>query len=125
VSRPSRKRPDGGLEAEVLGVLWSAGEEALTPSEVNRRLDSGLAYTTVMTVLTRLWKKGLVDRVGQGRAFAYRPVVTESELATRRMREALDGVGDRASTLAGFVGSLSSRDVTHLRRLLDEMDDPK
>lgn len=117
-----RRRPDGALEADVLGVLWAVGDAALTPAEVNQRLGTGLAYTTVMTVLTRLWKKGLADRVEQGRAFAYRAVFTESELATRRMCDTLDGVGDRASALAGFVDSLSRRDVSHLRRLLEEME---
>lgn len=122
VNGPIRKRPDGALEADVLGVLWSAGDEAFTPAEVNERLGTGLAYTTVMTVLTRLWRKGLAERVQQGRAFAYRAVLTESELATRKMGETLNGVDDRASALAGFVGSLSNRDVSHLRRLLDEME---
>lgn len=106
----------------MLGVLWAVGDDALTPAEVNQQLGTGLAYTTVMTVLTRLWRKGLAERVQQGRAFAYRAVLTESELATRRMGDTLNGVGDRASALAGFVGSLSSGDVSHLRRLLDEME---
>ncbi len=108
----------------MLAVLWDATGQLLTPSEVNERLGSGLAYTTVMTVLSRLWKKGLVDRVQQGRAFAYRPAVSESELATRRMHATLDGVGDRISTLASFVGALSSGDVSHLRHLLDQLEPP-
>jgi predicted transcriptional regulator len=115
------RRPDGALEADILGVLWGA-DEALTPGEVNEILDTDLAYTTVMTVLTRLWKKGLVERVAQGRGFAYVPVMSESELATQKMTETLAASGDRASVLAGFVGALSKRDVGQLRRLLGELD---
>jgi predicted transcriptional regulator len=117
----AERRPDGALEADILGVLWGA-DEALTPGEVNEILDTDLAYTTVMTVLTRLWKKGLVERVAQGRGFAYVPVMSESELATQKMTETLAATGDRASVLAGFVGSLSKRDVGQLRRLLGELD---
>ncbi len=102
-------------------MLWSAGRP-LTPGEVNEALGNCLAYTTVMTVLARLWKKGLTERTDRGRGFAYLPVLSESELATRRMRETLEGVSDRTSTLAGFVGSLSTSDVAHLRRLLDRLD---
>ena len=63
----SQRRPDGALEADVLGVLW-ASERALTPGEVKAVLGSDLAYTTVMTVLTRLWKKGLANRTANGRS---------------------------------------------------------
>ena len=120
----AQRRPDGALEAEVLRVLWDAAEP-LTPGEVNEVLGGQLAYTTVMTVLTRLWKKGLVGRVAQGRAYAYRAAFTESELATQKMTETLAAVRDRASVLAGFVGSLSKRDVGQLRRLLGESGRPR
>lgn len=116
------RRPDGALESDILNVLWSGGETAMTPGEVNEALGQGLAYTTVMTVLTRLWQKGLLERVERGRAFAYRTLVSESELASRKMANALEGVADRASVLAGFVGSLSKKDVGELRRLLSETE---
>ena len=115
------RRADGELEAEVLGVLWGA-TDAMTPADVNQALGDELAYTTVMTVLARLWKKGLAERVRDGRAFAYRAVLTESELATRRMAQTLEGASDRASVLAAFVGSLPRRDIAHLRRLLGQLD---
>ena len=117
----SARRADGALEAEVLGVLWAA-DEPLTPGEVNEELGEELAYTTVMTILARLWKKGLAERVPQGRAYAYTAVLSESELTTKKMTQALESSTDRASVLAGFVGSLSRRDVRQLRRLLGERD---
>jgi predicted transcriptional regulator len=112
------RRADGELENDVLGVLW-ATDDALTPGEVNEALGADLAYTTVMTVLTRLWRKGLLERTRRGRAYAYRALVSESDLALRRLNETLAGASDRAEVLARFVGSLSRRDVAHLRRILD------
>ena len=113
------RRPDGALEADVLASLWAA-DRPMSPAEVNQALGAVYAYTTVMTVLTRLWNKGLVTRQARGRAFAYQPVMSESELATRRMAEMLASAPDRAEVLTGFVGSLSKRDVRHLRRLLGD-----
>ena len=116
------RRADGTLQAEVLGVLWAAGEVALTPGQVNETLGERLAYTTVMTVLTRLWRKGLVERIERGRAFAYRAVVSETELATRKMSQTLQGASDQFSVLAGFVGLLSQRERAELAKLLGESE---
>lgn len=121
----SRKRPDGALEADVLGVLWAAGSRTLSPAEVNERLPADLAYTTITTVLTRLWKKGLAERVELGRGYAYRATYSESELTSQRIRDMLDRANDRASALAGFVDSLDTGDIEHLRRLLADLDDQR
>lgn len=116
-----RRRADGELEADVLGILWGA-ETPMTPAAVSAALGTDLAYTTVMTVLTRLWKKGLAERIEQGRGFAYRAAVTETELATQRLNETLANVSDRTSLLAGFVDSLSASDQQQLRSILDDLD---
>ena len=112
-----KQRDTGELEAEVLGVLWAAAGP-LTPGDVLSEVD-GVAYTTVMTILTRLWKKGLATRERQGRAYAYAPVLSEAELAAQRMRDMLDGTADRRATLSRFVDTLSKRDERLLRRVLD------
>ncbi len=119
-----RRRPDGALEGDILAVLWHS-DEALMPGEVNALLGDKLAYTTVMTVLTRLWKKGLVKREAQGRGFAYRAALSENDLATRKMTEILEMAGNRSSLLASFVESLSARDVRRLRRLLGDLDEKR
>jgi len=111
----------GGLEAEVLAQLW-AGPAPATPGQVREALGGGLAYTTVMTILIRLWKKGLVERERRGRAYAYRPVVTEAELTARRMRAMLDRSRDREGALSRFVGALPEREERALRRILAELD---
>lgn len=111
------RRPDGALERDVMTVLWGA-ESALTPADVRARLDVDLAYTTVMTILARLHDKGRVHRELRGRAYAYTPTVSESELAVEQMMAAWSTSSDRAGALSGFVGGLNTRDLTALRRLV-------
>ena len=114
--RPAR-RPAGGLEAEVLAALWAIGRP-LTPREVQRELGGELAYTTVMTTLTRLHDKGAVDRRRSGRAYAYTAVLDQAGIAASRMREMLDDGQDRRAVLAHFVDSLSAQDERLLSELL-------
>ncbi|MDO8390402.1 MAG: BlaI/MecI/CopY family transcriptional regulator [Actinomycetota bacterium] len=115
------KRPDGALEHEIMTVLWAA-DQPLHPAEIRERLATDLAYTSVATVLGRLHAKGLVTRAEAGRAFAYRSSVDESQLATRRIGEVLSAASDRGQVLAGFLGSLSKKDIAALRSLLAEED---
>ncbi len=109
----------GALEAEVLGVLWDRGR-AVTPGEAAEAVGGDLAYTTIMTILARLWKKGLVERERVGRAYAYRPVLSEADLAAHKMHDTLGRTSDQAAVLSRFVNGLSRQDVRRLRKLLDE-----
>jgi predicted transcriptional regulator len=111
------RRPIGALEHEILGVLWKA-ERPMTPSEVLAGLDADLAYTTVMTVLGRLWNKGLAERVKVGRAFAYTPSISEADLSADRMRAALDRSSDSMATMSHFVANLDPATKEQLRALL-------
>lgn len=113
----AERRRMGTLEAEVLGHLW-AMEEPGSPGEVLKAMGSELAYSSVMTILVRLWKKGLVERERRGRAYVYRPLVTEAQLTASRMQASLDRTRDREAALSHFVGALSKRDERVLRRLL-------
>ena len=113
------RRAAGELEAEVLAVLQAAGS-ALAPGEVRDRLDGGLAYTTVVTILSRLHGKGVLDRHKAGRSFLYSPVADEPGLAARRMSQVLDAEPDREAVLTRFVSGLSGRDEELLRRMLGE-----
>jgi predicted transcriptional regulator len=109
------------LSGLVLDVLRTAGE-ALTPGEVQQRLaDAGsgpLAYTTVVTILTRLHAQGLTERFRTGRAYAYRAISDPAQLAAGRMRRVLDAQTDRDAALASFVDNLSTHDERLLRELL-------
>ena len=121
VAGRGRRRP-GALEEDVLGVL-SAASEPLTPQQVLDELPGPLAYTTVMTTLTRLTAKGALTRTPtSGRAFAYALAGTADEvpaaLTARRMTRLLEGGPDRAGTLARFVAELSADDERLLSELL-------
>jgi len=105
------------LENEVLAALWAAGEP-LTPAQVLEMLSGDLAYTTVMTILTRLHDKGVVSRERVGRAYAYAPVLDEAGIAAAQMRAMLDRGEDRAAVLARFVDGLSTEDERVLTTLM-------
>jgi predicted transcriptional regulator len=116
-ARAQGRRAAGELEAEVLAVLLRA-DAALTPREVSAELGGGLAYSTVVTILSRLQAKGVLTRRRTRRAYAYAPVADESGLAARRMRQVLDGEADREAVLEYFVSDLSGQDEQLLRNLL-------
>jgi predicted transcriptional regulator len=118
------RRQRGELENQVLRVLWAADGPS-TPGDVQAALgdESGLAYTTVMTILVRLWQKGLLSRERAGRGYAYRPVESQDERVASRMRGLLADAGDRSAALAGFVSSLPPDELDDLRRLLDDETD--
>jgi predicted transcriptional regulator len=113
------RRAAGELEAAVLAVLQAAGS-ALSPGEVRDRLGGELVYTTVVTILSRLHAKGVLERRKAGRAFVYVPVADEPGLAARRMARVLDAEPDREVVLARFVSGLSDSDEDLLRRMLGE-----
>lgn len=113
----AHRRGSGELEAEVLGVLQQAGS-ALSPGEVRDRVGARLAYTTVVTILSRLHDKGILERHKSGRAYLYAPIADSPGLAARRMAHVLDGETDREAVLARFVSTLSDRDEQLLRRML-------
>jgi predicted transcriptional regulator len=116
--RGARRAP-GELEAEVLSALWESGEP-LSAADVQERLGGELAYTTVVTILSRLFEKGVATREKQGRSFTYRAADDEPGLAARRMSKVLDAEADRSSVLAKFVSNLSASDERVLRDLLRE-----
>ena len=113
------RRAAGELEATVLAVLQGAGSP-LSPGEVRERIGGSLAYTTVVTILSRLHAKGVLERHKAGRAYLYSPVADEPGLAARRMARVLDGETDREAVLARFVSALSDSDEELLRRMLGD-----
>jgi predicted transcriptional regulator len=114
------RRDPGDLEDAVIAVL--AGGDAMTVAEVRAELGARLAYTTVMTVLTRLAGKGTVTRDRDGRSHRYTLAAAPGDLpalqAALRMRRELDGGHARADVLSSFVASLSAEDEALLREVL-------
>lgn len=72
----------GRLESSLMDILWSRGESSVR--HVFQTIDRPLAYTTVMTTLERLFKKGLLERRKSGRAFLYTPRLTRMQWEQRR-----------------------------------------
>ena len=115
----------GPLEQELLSALWMRGS-----ATVREMLDAGginLAYTTVMTTLDRLYKKQLLNRSAEGRAFRYSPRYTQEELERAAVGETvrqLLGSGEAAALpLSYLVEAVSEHDAAlldDLQRLLDE-----
>jgi predicted transcriptional regulator len=116
-------RPRGSLERQVLACLAAAGRP-LTVADVQADLGGALAYTTVMTTLTRLHDKGALTRELTGRAYAYRLAGDTSDVGAsvtaHRMRRLLEAGDDRAGVLARFVATLSPEDERLLADLLAE-----
>lgn len=111
------RRDRGMLENEVLAVLATAGRP-LTPGEVLADLGDELAYTTVLTTLSRLYAKGALTRERSGRAYAYAMRADRSALTARQMRRLLDTGTDRAGVLSRFLEELPEEDRPLLRELL-------
>jgi predicted transcriptional regulator len=127
ITRPSSdhggRRPRGALEREILACL-AAADGPLTPAQVLAALGDDLAYTTVMTTLSRLYEKGALRRAPAGRAYAYSPAGdpegVRSIALAQRMRRLLETGGDRAGVLAHFVADLRPEDEQLLADLLAE-----
>ncbi len=107
----------GDLESTVMDVLWRAYgpmsvREVLT--ELNKARD--LAYTTVMTVMDNLHRKGWVQREMHNRAYQYTPSDKREEVAARALRELVDASGNPEAVLLHFARSASKDESAALRR---------
>ena len=111
--------PLGHLEAAVMERLWIR-DRPMAVREVLEDLqqDRGLAYTTVMTVLDNLHRKGWVVREMENRAYRYTAVTSREEATAQTLRELLDSGGDRESVLLHFVRSASEEESDFLRKAL-------
>ncbi|MEV6932030.1 BlaI/MecI/CopY family transcriptional regulator [Dactylosporangium sp. NPDC051485] len=121
----SERRPWGSLEVDVLAVLRAVGEP-LTTAQVQAGLGGGPAYNTVQTILTRLLDKGLTQRGPSpqgGRGHVYWPTQDAPTVTAQRMRELLDGPGDRRAVLREFTADLDPADADLLRALLAQAPD--
>lgn len=103
----------GVLERDVLNVVWAGGELAVR--DVQSRLGRPIAYTTVMTTLDRLFKKGVLDRRQMGRAFLYSAAVTREQLQAQIAGRVLAGLLKSRDTsavpvLSNLVDSVSAQD---------------
>ncbi|WP_112261725.1 BlaI/MecI/CopY family transcriptional regulator [Lentzea terrae] len=113
----------GELERAAMEVLWDHGSPMLVRDVVNALSSRDLAYTTVMTVLTRLAAKGFVQRQPDGRAWRYSPVAGRAEYVAQLMLDALSLTGDREAALTHFARQVSTPEAEALSQALAEKPD--
>ncbi len=112
----------GDLERKVMDVLWDTAESPVTGREVADQLPDR-AYTTVLTILDRLRRKGLVTRTTVGRAHRFAASDTRESYMAELMLDAMGDSGDRGAVLVRFAESVSADEAQVLRRALDDVTD--
>lgn len=126
----TRRARLGDLERSIMDRLWaldtSDAGAALTVREIHDSIseERDIAYTTVMTVLDRLAKKGLVTRERDGRAWRYQPVSTSEELTAHLLRDSLDHLEstDRRAAMMHFLDSASDEEIDDLKAALAALE---
>ncbi|HTU35389.1 MAG TPA: BlaI/MecI/CopY family transcriptional regulator [Candidatus Acidoferrum sp.] len=117
---PESRSSLGTLEARVMEVLWLRGESSVR--DVFEMIDRPLAYTTIMTTLERLFKKGLLSRCKSGRAFLYSPAIDREQWERRRagrlVAAFLDGRnGSRELLVSSLLDAIGHHDAALLEQL--------
>jgi predicted transcriptional regulator len=121
VTEPRRLRPFGELEAAIMELLWDADAPRLVRDIVTElHPQRPLAYTTVMTVMDNLHRKGWLTRDRDGRAWRYQVAVNRQAYAAQLMNDALEASTDRAGALARFVEQIDAEDAAALAQALDD-----
>src|ERR1700746_3999587 len=110
----------GELEAVIMDRLWEWARPVLVREVADDlRNERGLAYTTVMTVMENLYRKGWLRRERDGRAWRYEPTGSRSGYTAALMNDALATSSDRRTALTHFVLQMSPHDAALLREALD------
>ncbi|MFC4950954.1 BlaI/MecI/CopY family transcriptional regulator [Pseudonocardia sp. GCM10023141] len=109
----------GELEAVVMERIWASPEGATVP-EVHEGLlsERDIAYTTVMSTIHNLYRKGRLTRTREGRKHRYRATASRAEHSADLMRDALHSGGDPYAILTHFVQQMDAADSRHLAELL-------
>jgi predicted transcriptional regulator len=110
----------GHLERDVMEILWRDGR--MTVRNVQGRLARPAAYTTVMTTLDRLFKKGFVHRQREGRAFIYRPSCARGEIEATVAKRLVSGLLQQAGAARPLLSNLVDAVADEDAGLLDELE---
>lgn len=112
----------GELQAEVMEIFWRSGDATVREvvTELNKRHE--LAYTTVLTLVSRLWSRGLLAREPEGRGFRYRAAKSKDEFLGQLSDELIDRlIADFGEIAVARLGErLDGLDLKRLRRLQQE-----
>jgi predicted transcriptional regulator len=111
----------GELEATVMDRVWSAdAPRSVRDIMEDLQQERTIAYTTVMTVMERLFRKGLLTRVEQSRAYLYSPAQSRADYTAGLMAETLASSQDKAATLVHFAQRVSAREAKQLLKALSD-----
>ena len=111
----------GKLERQVLDQAWDRGEVSVR--DIFLAFEERIAYTTLMTTLDRLYKKRLLDRRKDGRAFLYTPTVSQQEFEHGIREDVIDGLlGHGAQAVQPVLACIVDTVSDHDRELLDELE---
>jgi predicted transcriptional regulator len=111
----------GELEAAVMRQVWGH-DGPVTVRDVFEELSATrpIAYTTVMSTMDNLHRKGWLARERDGKAYRYTAVASREEYSARLMREALAEAGDTEAVLSHFVAQMDGGQAEALRAILDK-----
>ena len=118
----------GELETQVMEIVWET-KEAISVSDVVKTLSKkrDIAYTTVMTIMTRLTDKGLLKRTSSGKAYLYKPAYSKDTFLTRTSRQIIKNLvssfGDTA--IAHFAKELENTPSDKKQKLINLIKEAK
>lgn len=112
----------GELETVIMDRVWEHGAP-VTVREIfdELRRERAIAYTTVMSTMDNLHRKGWLARDKDGKAYRYTAVATREEHSARLMREAMAEAGDTEAVLSHFVAAMDGEQSQVLRAVLDKL----
>lgn len=114
-----QQRGLGDLEATVMDRVWASADGATVRDIFEQLADSRqIAYTTVLSTMDNLYRKGWVRRDREGKAYRYWPTMTREERSAQLMRAAFDSGGNAEAVLAFFVDQMSAEESAKLRAAL-------
>lgn len=118
----------GGLEVQIMGILWQS-QEQISVSDVVKTLSKkrNIAYTTIMTIMTRLTDKGLLKRTSSGKAYLYKPAYSKDTFLTRISKQIIKNLvssfGETA--IAHFAEELENIPPDKKQKLLNILKEAK
>lgn len=109
----------GELETLVMDRLWAAGGSGTVREVLEAlRVEREIAYTTVLSTMDNLYRKGHLTRKREGKAYRYRTALSHAEHTAGLMRHALSAGPDSDAVLTHFVGEMTSDELARLARVL-------
>jgi predicted transcriptional regulator len=123
------RQPEGsltGIQLQIMEVIWKSGDEGIQPSEIWQELSAkrAVARTTVLTMVTRLEKRGWLLRFGEERATRYRAACSKENAANRLAAGFVDEFfgGSASQLVMSLLGSkqLNPEEINRLRTILSE-----